>query len=86
MSEPKSMDKPFEISKWIVWEAYKKVKANHGAAGVDGESIAQFERERIVERTKEGWPQPASEAEWVAGPLPYRSIKRPRCGACETWT
>jgi RNA-directed DNA polymerase len=40
VSEPK----PFEISKWAVWEAYRRVKANQGAAGVDGESIAQFER------------------------------------------
>jgi RNA-directed DNA polymerase len=35
--------KPYDISKQVVWEAYLKVKANHGAAGVDGESIAAFE-------------------------------------------
>jgi RNA-directed DNA polymerase len=35
--------KPFEISKWVVWEAYRTVKANRGAAGVDEESIAEFE-------------------------------------------
>jgi RNA-directed DNA polymerase len=35
--------KPFDISKWVVWEAYRKVKANRGAAGVDEESIAEFE-------------------------------------------
>ena len=35
--------KPFEISKKIVWEAWKHVKANRGAAGVDSESIADFE-------------------------------------------
>jgi len=35
--------KPFCISKWEVWEAYKQVKANKGAAGVDGQSIAEFE-------------------------------------------
>ena len=45
MSEPKAKDKPFEISKWVVWEAYERVKANDGAAGVDGESIEEFERE-----------------------------------------
>ena len=35
--------KPFEISKHVVWEAYKRVKANKGAAGIDEESIADFE-------------------------------------------
>ena len=35
--------KPFCISKHAVWEAYKRVKANQGAAGVDGQSISQFE-------------------------------------------
>jgi len=35
--------KPFSIPKREVWEAYKRVKANRGAAGVDGQSIAEFE-------------------------------------------
>jgi RNA-directed DNA polymerase len=35
--------KPFEISKREVWEAFKRVKANQGAAGVDGQSISEFE-------------------------------------------
>src|SRR3989440_1609432 len=41
MSKPK----PFEISKEVVWEAYLRVKANKGAAGVDGKSIEEFERD-----------------------------------------
>ena len=36
--------KPYAIPKQIVWEAYKKVKANRGAAGVDGQSLAEFEK------------------------------------------
>ena len=36
-------DKPFVIPKQLVWEAYQRVKANKGAAGVDGRSIADFE-------------------------------------------
>jgi group II intron reverse transcriptase/maturase len=40
MSQPK----PFAISKRNVWEAYKRVKANRGAAGIDGQSVAEFER------------------------------------------
>jgi len=38
-----SKAKPFSISKLVVWDAFKKVQANGGAAGVDGESIAEFE-------------------------------------------
>ena len=38
-----SQAKPFEISKQVVLEAYKRVKANRGAAGVDEESIQDFE-------------------------------------------
>jgi len=35
--------KPFGIAKRVVWEAYRHVKANRGAAGIDGESIEMFE-------------------------------------------
>ncbi|CAN7431808.1 group II intron reverse transcriptase/maturase [Caballeronia sp. LjRoot34] len=37
--------KPFCIPKRAVWEAYKRVKENHGAAGVDGQTIADFEED-----------------------------------------
>ena len=40
-----SQAKPFSISKKIVWEAYERVKANQGAAGVDSESIEVFEQD-----------------------------------------
>src|ERR1700747_2867993 len=39
------MSKSYEISKEVVWQAYLSVKANKGAAGVDGESIEEFERD-----------------------------------------
>lgn len=39
MSEAKS----FEISKHVVLEAYRRVKANKGSAGIDGISIKEFE-------------------------------------------
>ncbi len=35
--------KSYHISKHVVMEAYRRVKANKGAAGVDGESIKDFE-------------------------------------------
>ena len=37
--------KPFCIVKRDVWAAYKQVKANRGAAGVDGQSIEDFDRD-----------------------------------------
>ena len=36
--------KPYVIAKRAVWEAYQQVKANRGAAGIDDETIAMFER------------------------------------------
>jgi RNA-directed DNA polymerase len=38
-----SATKPFTINKWLVYEAYQAVKANAGAAGVDRQSIGDFE-------------------------------------------
>jgi RNA-directed DNA polymerase len=46
MSELKSSGKTFDISKAEVWQAWKKVKANKGAPGVDGCSIEDFEADR----------------------------------------
>ena len=36
--------KPYVIAKRAVWEAYQQVKANRGAAGIDGKTIAMFEQ------------------------------------------
>jgi RNA-directed DNA polymerase len=43
MSGPQ--DKPFDVPKSLVWEAYKRVRANKGAAGVDRCSMEMFEKD-----------------------------------------
>jgi RNA-directed DNA polymerase len=43
MMPMRTTDKPFKITKKQVYEAYRAVKSNQGAAGVDKESIEQFE-------------------------------------------
>lgn len=51
--------KPFSISKKVVWEAWLRVKANRGAAGVDEESIADFEK-RLKDNLYKVWNRMAS--------------------------
>ena len=43
MGELKPPGKPFDISKWEVQEAYRKVKANKGAPGIDEVTLGDFE-------------------------------------------
>jgi RNA-directed DNA polymerase len=66
-----STAKPFDISKKMVWEAFKAVRANGGAAGVDGQNLEDFERElganlyRIWNRMASGayFPPPVKRVE-----------------------
>lgn len=63
--------KPFTISKRLVWEAYKRVKANDGAAGVDGQTIEELEKDlannlfKLWNRMSSGsyFPQPVRRVE-----------------------
>ena len=43
----RATDKPFNIDKKLVYEAYQAVQSNGGAAGVDGQTIEQFEAAKI---------------------------------------
>ena len=40
---PKPKDKPFAIPESMVWVAWRQVKDNKGAPGVDGEDLEAFE-------------------------------------------
>lgn len=66
--------KPFCISKWEVWEAYKRVKANQGAAGVDGQCIAEFEEE-LKDNLFKIWNRMSSGSYF---PPPVRRVEIPK--------
>lgn len=66
--------KPFSVSKRDVWEAYKRVKANRGAAGVDGQSIAEFE-ENLSSNLYKLWNRLASGSYF---PPPVRRVDIPK--------
>ncbi|MGH2376134.1 MAG: reverse transcriptase domain-containing protein, partial [bacterium] len=66
--------KPFGISKRDVWEAYKRVKANQGAAGVDGQSMAEFERD-LQNNLYKLWNRMASGSYF---PPPVRRVDIPK--------
>ncbi len=66
--------KPFDIPKRLVWEAYRKVAANKGAAGVDGQSIAEFE-EDLKGNLYKLWNRLSSGAYF---PPPVRGVEIPK--------
>src|ERR1700745_1217248 len=71
--------KPFHISKREVWEAYQRVKANKGAAGVDEQSIADFER-RLKQNLYKIWNRMSSGSYF---PPPVRTVKIPKANGGE---
>jgi len=66
--------KPFCISKKEVWEAYERVKENKGAAGVDGQSIEDFEK-RLKKNLYKIWNRMSSGSYF---PPPVRTVKIPK--------
>jgi RNA-directed DNA polymerase len=74
VSEPRS--KPFDISKQLVWDAYRKVAANKGAAGVDRQSIAEFEQD-LKKNLYRLWNRLSSGSYF---PPPVRAVEIPKKG------
>ena len=68
--------KSYVISKQLVWEAYQKVKTNHGAAGVDGESIEAFEK-NLKNNLFKLWNRMSSGSYF---PAPVRMVEIPKAG------
>src|SRR5436305_10009428 len=78
--EPVDKAKPFDIPKREVWEAFKRVKANQGAAGVDGQSIQDFET-RLADNLYKLWSRLSSGSYM---PPPVRRVEIPKPGGAGT--
>jgi RNA-directed DNA polymerase len=74
VDELKAPGKPFDISKQAVWEAWEKVKANKGAPGVDGVSIAEFEKD-LKNNLFKVWNRMSSGSYF---PPPVRAVEIPK--------
>jgi group II intron reverse transcriptase/maturase len=68
--------KPFPITKRQVWEAYKRVKANQGGSGVDGQSLAEF-AEDLENNLYKLWNRLASGSYM---PPPVKRVEIPKAG------
>lgn len=66
--------KPFPITKRQVWEAYKRVKANKGGPGVDGQTIAEFSQ-RLEDNLYKLWNRMASGSYM---PSPVKRVEIPK--------
>jgi RNA-directed DNA polymerase len=73
---PVDKAKPFDIPKREVWEAFKKVKANQGAAGVDGQSVCDFEAD-LSNNLYKLWNRMSSGSYF---PPPVRRVTIPKAG------
>src|SRR5215204_6531305 len=74
MGASESPGKPFDISKRDVWEAWLKVKENKGAPGVDGQSIADFEKD-LKNNLYKVWNRMSSGSYF---PPPVRAVAIPK--------
>jgi RNA-directed DNA polymerase len=70
----RATDKPFNIDKNLVYEAYKAVKSKQGAAGVDGETIEQFESD-LKNNLYKIWNRMSSGSYF---PPPVRAVSIPK--------
>jgi RNA-directed DNA polymerase len=66
--------KPFGVPKRLVWEAWKQVRANKGAAGVDGCSIEDFEAD-LRDNLYKIWNRMSSGSYF---PPPVRAVEIPK--------
>jgi len=71
---PKPKNKPFAIPKQLVWEAYRRVAANKGAPGVDGQDLDEFEAD-LENNLYKVWNRMSSGSYF---PPPVRAVEIPK--------
>jgi RNA-directed DNA polymerase len=71
---PKLEGKPFVIPKLMVWEAWRQVKANKGAPGVDGQALDEFEAD-LKNQLYRIWNRMSSGSYF---PPPVRAVEVPK--------
>jgi RNA-directed DNA polymerase len=74
MNNPRSQDKPFAVPKLLVWEAWRQVKANKGAPGVDGQALEEFEAD-LRDNLYKIWNRMSSGSYF---PPPVRAVEIPK--------
>ncbi len=71
---PNPKDKSFAIPKQLVWEAWRQVRANKGAPGVDGQAVDEFEVD-LKNNLYRSWNRMSS-GTWF--PPPVRAVEIPK--------
>lgn len=66
--------KPFQISKRLVWEAWKRIKANKGSAGIDGVTLEQYEA-NLIRNLYKLWNRMSSGSYF---PAPVKRVEIPK--------
>ena len=70
---PRPEEKSFAIPKLMVWEAWRQVKANKGAPGVDGQDLDAFEAD-LEDNLYKIWNRMSSGTYF---PPPVRAVEIP---------
>jgi hypothetical protein len=76
VDKTQSVGKPFEIPKRLIWRAYLKVKDNKGSAGVDGQSLTEFEQD-LKGNLYKLWNRMSSGSYF---PAPVKAVPIPKSG------
>jgi RNA-directed DNA polymerase len=74
LNMPKPEDKPFAVPKSLVWEAYRRVRANKGAPGVDGQALGEFEAD-LADNLYKIWNRMSSGSYF---PPPVKAVEIPK--------